>query len=271
MLIIPAGLRQSTGSVTVFAVENDEVEGEKTISISAFGGSSAPVWLRTPKKRDVTLTNNDTSRLSLELDPPGTMAEGGEATVYVRIDRPWPEGGTATIRVEPEDVFLAGFTYDATGVTTNCRYDHAGRLCTFQVPANRGGRIAAVTLQHEEDDIDGPDLTYVKLTVIHDRLHPFHLSSGEKPSLRLAIADDDVHPDVRIVLEKTSISENGGTTRFWAELSEPAPLPVRMSMVQLDTGCNFEGPCRFDISSYETIEAGQTRIGPLQSYCAAHR
>ena len=129
ILTIPAGDTNSTGVVTVTAVNDDAVTGNRTVAVSGTAVNS--VGVTDPDDVTLTITDDDTAagKVTLELTP-ATINESGTgnaSTVTASIPSASSAATTVTVSVNPADTTtLTGNTIltipagdtDSTGVVT---------------------------------------------------------------------------------------------------------------------------------------------------------
>ena len=193
------GQTQSTGSVTITAVDDDEDGPDKQVTVR--GTVTGPAGLAAPSAQTLTITDDDEGEavapraaltLTLVLAPEQISENGGESRVTAQLS-----GATAT------DVTL---TVSAEAVAPADAND-------FALSPNRELTIAAgktesagmVTLTAVDNTVANPNR---QVTVTATVTGPAGL---EAPAAEiLTITDDEPTPTVTLVLAPEQVLENGG-------------------------------------------------------------
>ena len=214
MLTIAAGSQDSTGTVTIGAVDNNVDAPDKQVTVSATASNSQGV--RRASNAAAGMANVALTDAALEIrddDPPPTAMlhlvassigeNGGSTTVTARLTHPSSEPTTVTITAAANDFTLSG-----------------GGLLT--IPALATESIAPVTLTAVDDDTDAPDKQRTVLATAVNGRGPGHVM--QPAPVDLTIEDDDPPPTVTLHLgaNANTIGENNGSTTVTARLSHPS-------------------------------------------------
>ena len=233
-LTIAAGARNSTGTVTIAAVNNDRYTGNRTVRVSAAvtAGTAA-----LPEVQTVTITEDEaTLAAALELSVDSIDEEGGEAQVSAALSG--PPGAPVVITVTAEPVPPAA----------PADYLQSGNTLTIAPGATSG--TGTVTITAVDDPADRPD----KLLLVSAAVAG--LPGLSAPAARtLTIVDHDGPPTARLVLDPPAISEAGGRSTVTALLSHASSEPsvLEVQAVAKTPGTNFNRS-----GSTLTFAAGQT-------------
>ena len=203
-LTIPIGATESTGTVTIEAIDNEVAAPNKRVAITATTDNAFGVG--DPVDRTLTITDNDSpSRaVTLSVSPP-EIQEGASRTVTVTAEL----DGAA--RPDPTEVVLA------VGAGTAARSDFAAvDSFTLTIDAGQKSGTADFTLAPVDDETDEPDET-IRVTG-----RASGLTVAPRTGVEVTIVDDDEAPAVRLVLTPESIREDGGVSRVSAILDHPS-------------------------------------------------
>ena len=178
-LTIPANTQESTGVVTITAVDNEVDAANKTVTVSATatGGNE----LVAPGNQTLTITDDDTRGITVskptltldEEDNTATMdADEDEGTYTVVLDSE-PSGGTVTIGVASGDTTIAGVT-PATLTFTDSNWNVAQTVTVTAVldgidnPNDQRTAAITHTVTATGTDYDGATASGVTVTVNDD-------------------------------------------------------------------------------------------------------
>ncbi len=210
-LTIAAGATTSTGLVTVTAVDNNDAEGRKQVTVSATAaggrGLAAPA--------DATLIlRDDEFGLAVSAVSGGPVTEaGGTATFTVRLNT--QPSAAVTVAVSSQDTSEG--TVDPSTLT-------------FTTATGPGGWNTAqtVTATGVQDSTDDADVTW------QVRLDP---ESGDGDYDGLANVDVDVTttdgdgaPGVTLALSPASVTENGGVATVTARLAHASGAATTLTV-----------------------------------------
>ena len=214
LLSFAAASTESTGEVSVTAVDNDEDAPDRTVTVS---GTVSLGTVTAPLPVTLTITDDDapdppddeTPVVTLVLTPPSIAENGGGATVTATVFPASPEPFTVTLTAAPEDP--AGpedFVLEGT-------------LLSFAAAATEStGEVSVTAVDNDED---APDRTVTVSGTVS-------LGTVTAPlPVTLTITDDD-EPAVTLVLTPPSIAENGGVSTVTATVFPASPEPFTVTL-----------------------------------------
>ena len=236
-LSIPARQLESTGTVTVAAVD-DEIDGpdrtvEVTASVSGVSGLSAPA------SQTLTITDDEpTPEVTLVLTPASISEDGGESLVTARLSGATSEEVTVTVTAS------AVVPADAEAFTLS-----ENRALTIE--AGQLESTGTVTLSAVDDEVDGPD-RMVEVTASVSGASGLSAPASQT----LTITDDESTPTVTLVLMPDEILEWEGESRVTAQLSGATSEEVTLTV----TASAVAEAEAFTLGENRelTIEAGET-------------
>ena len=203
-LTIPAGDTESTGTVTIEAVDNETEAPNKQVTVSA--ATENALGVGGPEDETLTITDNEfpstTATLSVS---PAQVTEGDTTTITV----------TATLdgAARPADTVI---TVSVGAGTASADDFQPVNDITLTILADEKSGTATFDLVTVQDETDEPDET-VKVTG-----RTSGLTIAPPGGVTVTIANDDPDPRVTLVLTPDSISENGGSSKVTAELDRPS-------------------------------------------------
>ena len=249
-LTIEAGDRESTGTVTISA-ENNEVDApDKTVEVT--GSSQGGGGVADPAVQTLTIIDDEEKpRVILDLSP-STIEEGGKSEVRASLTGPSSEPVKVNVDASSASPSSEQFSRSASAGSALPGLSRAALDpgSDFVLSENREltigvGEISSVgivTVTAMDDTQDGPNkIVEVTGTVTGDALPPL-------PQM-LKIMDDDGAPTVdpttvELVLTPARIGENGGVSTVTAVVSPSSPEPVTLrvsaSAVSPANGSDFE-------------------------------
>ncbi len=241
-LTIPVGATESTGSVTIEAVDNEVEAPNKRVTVSATTQNAFGVG--DPPDRTLTITDNEfpsrTVTLSVSPDSVPEDATGPARTVTVTAEL---DGAART--ADTAVAITVG-----TGTAAAADFTPVNGF-TLTIDAGRKSGSAAFTLAPVDDQTDEPDET-VRVTGRTSGL-------GMMPSggVTVTIEDNDPHPAVTLVLTPDSISENGGSSTVTATLDRASSASTTVTVTATAQNPAVAGDFRLR-GTRLTIPAGQT-------------
>ena len=238
-LTIDAGETESTGGVTIVAIDNEVEAPNKQVTVSATALNDFGV--ADPVDRTLTITDNEfpstTATLSVS---PSEVLEGDSRMVTVTAQL---DGAARTI-----DTAIAITVGPGTASAT----DFAPlSSVTLTILAEQKSGMATFTLDTVDDDIDEPDET-VRVTG-----RTSGLTVAPSDGLSVTITDNDPAPRVSLVLTPDSISENGGSSTVTATLDRPSSQGTTVTVTAAAQTPAVAGDFRLR-GARLTIPAGQT-------------
>ena len=209
-LTITAGATTSTGSVTITTVNNDTDAPDKEITIS--GSASGGRGVAAPASQTLTITDDEAlPTVTLVLTPEEIPENGGVSAITAMIDRPSSEAVTVTVSAVAVSPAVSGdFTRSGT---------------TLTITAGATTSMGTVTITAENNNVDAPNK---EITVSAS-------ASGGRgvaapTSKTLTITDDEGAPTVTLVLNPSSINENGGVSTVTASMNRPSSEAVTVTV-----------------------------------------
>ena len=199
-LTIPAGQTDSTGTVTVQAVDNTADAPNKEVRVSATADNIEGIV----GPDAVTLTINDDDAapaVTLKLTPSSITENGGMSTVTATLNR--------------ASIAATAVTVSATAVRPAVPEDFtlsANR--TLTIPAGQTDSTGTVTVRAVDNTVDAPNKE-VRVSATADNSQGI---AGNPPAVTLRITDDDTAPELTLTLRPSVIVEDGGISRVTAEI-----------------------------------------------------
>ena len=238
-LTIPAGATDSTGTVTITAVDNAVDAPDKTVTVSGTATNSQGVT--PPSDKALVLEDDEGSpTVTLVLDNDAISEKGGVSTVTATLDRVSSEDTTILVSVTPVDPAVAA------------DYTLSSNL-TLTIPAGATDSTGTVTITAVDNAVDAPDKTVtVSATATNDQ--------GVTPpsDKALTLEDDEDSPTVTLVLSDDAITENGGVSTVTATLdrvsSEDTTILVSVTPVDPAVAADYTLSGNLEL----TIPAGET-------------
>ena len=216
-LSFAADATESTGGVTITAVDNEVDAPDKSVTVSgavSLGGVSAPA--------DATLTilDDDTAAaLALEVDATTMAEDGGTVTVTVTT-------GTGSTFDSARDITLV-----FAGTATEGG-DYTVSATELTLPAGASGVTATLTAL-DDDVFEGGET--VVISGLHDGA-PFGIART------VTITDDEAAPEVTLLLAPASIGEDGGMASVTASVAPAASeaFTVTVSALAVEPGSSSD-------------------------------
>ena len=238
-LTIPPGMTESTGTVTIEAVDNDVEAPNKRVTVSATTQNAFGVG--DPPDRTLTITDNEFPSRTVTLSvSPTDVQEGVSQTVTVTAEL----DGAA--RPDPTEIAIT------VGAGTAAATDFSPVTgFTLTIPAEAKSGTEVFTLNTVDDDVDEPDETVVV------RGRTSGLTVAPSGGVTMTIEDDNPSPVVTLVLTPDSISENGGSSTVTAELDRPSSQSTTVTVSAAAQTPAVAGDFRLR-GTRLTIPAGQT-------------
>ena len=233
-LTIAAGQTDSTGEVTITAVDNDVVAADKEVTVS--GTAANAQGITAPDDVPLAIRDDDVPGLSIG-DASAAEGDSGSTTM------------TFTVMLNPVAVSPVTVDWATADGTARAGTDYTagnGRL-TFGAGEDR--KTVSVTVTG--DDVDEPNET---LTVTLSSASGAAISDGTATG---TITDDDGTPTVTLVLTPASIDENGGTSTVTARLDHPSSEATTVTVSVAPDSPAVAGDYRLS-GSQLTIAAGST-------------
>ena len=238
-LTIAAGDTQSTGTVTIAAVDNDVDAPDRQVAVSAVAANTQGVTA----PADVTLTLEDDDEaptVTLILSKTSIPEDGGSSTVTAELSHPSSEETTVTVMAAAVEPAVA--TDFALSVTT-----------TLTIAAGATSSTGTVTIAAVNNSVDAPDRT---VTVSAGASNAQGVNAIADRTLTLE--DDEEAPTATLILTPDSIGENGKSSAVSATLShassEATTITVSAAAVLPAVAADFA----LSASTTLTIDPGNT-------------
>ena len=205
-LSFAADATESTGEVTITAVDNDADAPDRTVTVSgavSIGGESAPADATLTILDDDEAAVPETSVVTLVLAPASIGEDGGAGTVTATVAPASAEAFTVTVSAAAVDPAVAGdFTLD-------------GATLSFAADATES--TGGVTITAVDNEVDAPD----KSVTISGSVSIGGVTAPADATLTILDDDEPVveTPVVTLVLAPDSIGEDGGAGRVTATVA----------------------------------------------------
>ena len=251
-LTIAAGATESTGTVTITAVDNDVDAANKSVTVSAVSSGGG---VANPDNATLTITDNDTRGVTVsaatltvdEVDDPDTPAKEHQAAYTVVLD----SEPTADVRID-----LAA-TGGAVGLS-DARLDFT--------PSNWNA-VQTVTVTAVDDDIDNPGDAR-SASISHTLVAGDSDYAGVNASgVTATVTDDDDAPDgIALTVDTDEVAEDagktsitvtatvGGGTRYSADAT--VTVTIGQSTDSAVSGTDYARVSTFDL----VITAGEASV-----------
>ena len=199
-LTIPAGQTDSTGTVTVRAVDNTADAPNTTVRVAATADNIEGV--AGPSFVTLTITDDDAApEVTLKLTPSSIGENGAVSRVTASLNR--ASSAVTTVVVSAAEVPAAvpgDFMLSANR--------------TLTIPAGQTDSIGVVTVRAVNNTVDAPNKE-VRVSATADNSQGI---AGNPPAVTLRITDDDTAPELTLTLRPSVIVEAGGVSTVSAEI-----------------------------------------------------
>ena len=237
-LTIAAESTTSTGTVTITANGNDVDAPDKTVTVSATASGGNGVG--NPANRTLTITDDDSVTVSLVLGSTSISEDDGSTTVTATLSGKSSEAVTLTVGASPNSPAVAGdFTLSDDVELT--------------IAAGATSSTGTVTITAKDNDVDAPDKT---VTVSATASGGNGVSAPANQTL--TITDNEGAPTVSLILEPSSISEDGGSTTVTATLSSTSSEALTLTVAAAPVSPAVSGDFTLSTNKTLTIAAGAT-------------
>ena len=239
-LTIPAGQRNSTGTVTITAVDNDAMEADKQFSVNATAQNNKYAGNLSATGATLTITDDDEPAVTLTLSDSAISENGGAATVTATQDVTDSADTVVTVAVTPVSPATAGdYRLSANA--------------TLTIPAGQRSSTGIVTITAVDNDAVAADK---RLSVSGTAANANHAGGLAVTGAALTIADDDT-PAVTLTLSDSSIAENGGAATVTATQDRADAADTRVTVSVTPVSPATAGDYRLSANVTLTIPAGQ--------------
>ncbi len=211
ILMIAAGATESTGSVTITAVDNSTVEPDKTVTVTAAANNS--VGVTAPSNVALIITDNDRApTVTLILTPDSIVENGGSSAVTATVSPASSAPFTVTVTVSAVSPAVAGdFTLSQN--------------TTLSFAANSTTSTGSVSVTANDNDVHALDKAVTVTGSVTGGTNVI-----PPPAATLAIAEDEAPPAVMLHLTPDSIAENGGSSTVMATVSPASSAPFTVTV-----------------------------------------
>ena len=248
-LEIPALSQDSTGVVTISAVDNDVDAEDKTVTVSATAtGGNAQV--QAPGNQTLTITDDDARGITVskatltvdEVDNTGTMEAVEHQDTYTVVLDSEPSGGTVTIGVASGDTTIAGVA-PATLTFTASNWDEPQTVTVSAVP----------------DGIDNPDDRRTAAITHTVAATGTDYDGAIASDLTVTVNDDDGAPTLSINSPSVTEVDEGATATltFTVRLAPASGNMVTVGYAGTDSGTATSGG-----TDYDTLAGGTLIFAP---------
>ena len=237
-LTIAASEVTSTGTVTITAHNNDVNAPNKTVRVS--GSASNSQGVTGPADVTLTIVDDDTPTVTLELSQTSIGENGGSTTVTARLSNVSSEMTTVTVSAT---AVAPAVSRDFT-LTSNK---------TLMIMAGHITSTGTVTITANDNNVDTPDKT-VRVSGMASN----SLGVMGPAEVTLTLTDDDDAPTVTLELARTSINENRGSTTVRARLNRASSETTTVSVSATAVSPAVEGDFTLSTNQTLTIAAGRT-------------
>ena len=236
-LAFARGVRASTGTVTVTAIDNDVDAPPRSVRI---GATVARGYAAAPPVEVLSITDDEAApTVNLLLDPAAIGENGGRSRVTARLDHPSGKPTTVTVTTAPVAPALAA--------------DFTQLGSTLTIAAGARASTGTVLITALDNTAFGPPRTLQVAGAAHNE------HGVTAPAAReLAIDEDDAPPLVKIELTDVEISEAQGSTAVMVSLEQPVTEAVGYTVSATPLGAADAGDFSLSANRALTIAAGAT-------------
>ena len=235
-LTIAAGETDSTGVVTITAVNNNVHEGDKMVTVS--GTATNSQGITAPQSVSLTITDD-------ELPPGLSIADAS-------VDEGDSGSTTLTFTVTLNPVALSPVTVDWATADGTARAGTDYTAGSGSLTFNAGDSSKTVSVSVTGDDVDEPDETF---TVTLSSASGAAISDGTATG---TITDDDDEPTVTLVLSSNSITEVNQQSTVTARLDHPSSEETTVTVSVAPVSPAVAGDYTLSMNRALTIPAGRT-------------
>ena len=238
-LIIAAGQTASTGTVTITANDNTVDAPNKSVTVSATASNNRDVT--NPSDETLTITDDEgTPTVTLSLDNTSIDENGGVATVTASLNHASSRAVTVTVSAAAVSPAVAGdFTLSANKALT--------------IAANATTSSGTVTITANDNTVDASNKSVTVSGTVSDTTN-FTAPSN----VTLTILDDEGTPTVTLLLDNTSIGENGGVATVTASLNRASSRGVTVTVSATAVSPAVAGDFTLSTNKALTIAANAT-------------
>ena len=237
-LTITAGQANSTGTVTITAHNNNVDAPNKTVRVSGTASNSQGVT--NPDDVTLTIVDDDTPTVTLELSQTSISENRGTTTVTARLSNVSSEMTTVTVSAT---AVAPAVSRDFTLTSNKTLMIMAGQLTS----------TGTVTITANDNDVDTPDKT-VRVSGMASN----SLGVIGPAGVTLTLTDDDDAPTVTLELSADSISEDRGASTVTAKLNRASSERTTVTIIAAPVDPAAEADFTLSANKTLTITAGRT-------------
>ena len=242
LLTIPAGQRNSTGTVTIAARDNDTDAPDKGVTVSG----TATNGQGRVNPADVTLTIRDDDdgpavRLALSRN---STSEDDDTAIEVTASLSHPSNQNTAVTISAAAVSPA----QATDFTLSGNRE-------LTIAAGTTTSTGTVTIAPVDNETDSP-ARQVRLSGLVDNGQGYE--AGTPAEVTLDITDDDPAPVATLVLTPPTIGESGGVSTVKARLDRPSSEDTTVTVSAAAVSPTVPGDFELSTGTALTITAGMT-------------
>ena len=226
---------QSTGTVTIIAIDNNIDSRNKTVIVG--GQTLSGVNLAA---HALTIEDDEKApTATLHLTSPSIGEDGGSSTVTATLSHPSSEATTLTVSAAGANAADGDFTLSDNS--------------TLTIDAGDTSSTGTVTIAAVNNGVDAPDK---EVTVAASASNTLRVNAPA--DLTLTIKDDDEAPTVTLHLSPKVIDEDGGVSTVTARLSHPSSVVTTVTVVAAAVSPTAETDFALSDNKTLTIAAGAT-------------
>ena len=230
LLVIAPGKTQSTGTVTIIAINNNIDAPDKKVKVSA-----QTLHLDAPARLTLTIEDDE--------EAPTVALELARETIY--------EGESTELTAR-----LSHRSSKRTTITVSAVYSHGdSTFSDISLSIAAGAKVSDIyDVETADNNRDDPDITqtFSAAAVNSQGL------TGQPSDVELTILDNDEPPEVTLHLTPDSIDEDGGESTVTAELSHPSGAQTTITVSAAAGADTVAGDFALSDSTVLTIAAGAT-------------
>ncbi len=268
-LIIPAGQEDSSGSITVTAIDNDVDAADATVTLS---GTVAQSGITAPLDVTLTITDDDARGVTVSQTSRTVSENGGQATYTIRLNS--QPTGTVTVTPQSSDTSVATVSGPLTFTTGNWQTPQPVTVTGVDDNVDNDGNQRAATITHTitGGDYGSVAVAMVSVNVNDDDATPDRIILTANPA---NVAEDAADPAsvtitasfpqgsaTRLVNTSVTVSRTGGTATSGTDYAAITPasvtitIPAGSTSAKATTAFSVNPINDDDSEGRETIEFG---------------
>ena len=239
-LTITAGQTMSTGTVTITAVNNDTDAPNKEITVSA--SASGGLGVAAPDAQTLTIVDDEDTPTVMLVLTPQEIGENGEVSTV-----------TATLSGKSSQAVTV--TVSAAAVPPAVAEDFTQSGTTLTITAGSTTSTRRVTIRAVDNNVDAPNKEITVSATVSGG------GGAVAPTSQiLTITDDEGAPTVTLVLNPSSINENGGVSTVTATLTGPSSDDVTVTVISASMDITLSTNKTLTITAGQTTSTGTVTI-----------